>query len=407
MRLDEALLEDYGQTFALMKQVGFDAAVIWGFYVSREWPADVVSAVTPERGALVERLIQLAHAQDLRVYTGLGVYSWGFEQIIRAHPELSRTNPRAMCGSQPAAWEWMRKVTDFAFTRFPVDGASLQSADQGRCNCAECKRYSDTEYHVRLDVRVCEYVRSKWPGKTLAVSGWGMDLSDPGSLPHLENLGRHVDYLIDVRDSSRKRDPGYRRKLVRALPCSFGTLGGPQVEPPQHWDRERWFLPTVRHQGEHLAALFADGGRACEYFFHILANPGDEVSTWVAGKLLSDPATGWRKHLEATLEALYRTPAARTADMADLFVRAEDAYLRYLPVEQTGTISLEPLVGDRPGPPVYLARRLDPEQRREYRRQVERIAADLQKLAPDVPEKRRMQRIARCLANVQKDLDAV
>ena len=135
MRLDEALLEDYRQSFAMMKRVGLEEAVIWGFYVSREWPADITSAVTKERGAMVERLIDAAHREGLRVYTGLGVYSWGFEQIIQAHPELSRTNRQAMCGSLPAAWEWMRKVTDFVFTRFPVDGASLQSADQGRCKC--------------------------------------------------------------------------------------------------------------------------------------------------------------------------------------------------------------------------------------------------------------------------------
>jgi hypothetical protein len=407
MRLDEALLEDYRSTFALMKRVGFNEAVIWGFYVSREWPVDIASAVPKERGALVERLIGMAHAQGVRVYTGLWVYSWGFEQIIKAHPELSRTNPQAMCGSLPQAWEWMRKVTDFVFTRFPVDGASLQSADQGRCKCAECRQYSDTEYHARLDVRVCEYVRSRWPGKTLAVSGWGMDLSDPASLPHLVNLSRHIAYLIDVPDSSRTRDPEYRQKLAKTLECSFGTLGGPQVEPPQHWDRERWFLPTPRHEGEHLAELSADGGRACEYFFHILANPGDEVSTWVAGKLLTDPGTGWRKHLETTLEELYGTSGARTGDLMELFVRSEDAYLKHLPSMRSGTISMEPLVSGHPGPPVYLTRRLGPDQRKEYRREVERLAVDFQKLAPDVPEKTRIDKILRCLGNVRKDLDAV
>ena len=110
------------------------------------------------------------------MYTGLGVYSWGFEEIIRANPRLSRGNPRAMCASQPESWDWMRKVIDFAMTRFPVDGASLQSADQGRCECNQCRRWPDTEYHARLDIRVSEYIRAHWPGKTIGVSGWGMHL---------------------------------------------------------------------------------------------------------------------------------------------------------------------------------------------------------------------------------------
>jgi hypothetical protein len=37
--------------------------------------------------------------------------------------------------------------------------------------------------------------------------------------------------------------------------------------------------------------LYAEGGRACEYFFHVLKNPGDEVSFHMAGKVLDEPMT--------------------------------------------------------------------------------------------------------------------
>ena len=270
MRLDPALIEDYRRTFVSMKRLGFNAIVIWGFYVSRSWPLDIPHAVPEDRGALVAQLIDVAHEHGIRVYTGLGVYSWGFEEIIRANPRLSRGNASAMCASQPESWDWMRKVIDFAMTRFPVDGVSLQSADQGRCDCDQCRRWPDTEYHTRLDIRVSEYIRSHWPGKTVGVSGWGMRFADPSSLPSLVELSKRIDYLIDVRDSARQRDPSWRRKLIRELACNFGTLGGPQVEPPQHLARDRWFLPTVRRGSEHLAELYWEGGRACEYFFHIL-----------------------------------------------------------------------------------------------------------------------------------------
>jgi len=405
MRLDAPLIEDYRGTFALMKRLRYNAIVVWGFYVSRSWPTDIATAVPPERGTLVSRLIDAAHEQGIRVYTGLGVYSWGFEEIIRANPGLSRGNPKAMCASQPESWEWMRKVIDFAMTRFPVDGASLQSADQGRCNCDQCRRWSDTEYHTRLDIRVSEYIRAHWPGKTIGVSGWGMRFDDPACLPALVEMSRRIDYLIDVPDSTRQRDPSWRRKLIGDLACSFGTLGGPQVEPPQHFARDRWFLPTVRRGSEHLSQLYSEGGRACEYFFHILENPGDEMSFWVTGRTMSDPETPWRKHLSESVEELYGTSRhAATEALADIFIRAEDAYLRHLPSLRSGTISIEPLVEDHPGPPVYITKQLNADRRAGYRGDLNSVSADLRKLAPDVPKKNRVQNILRCLDHAIGDL---
>lgn len=406
MRLDAALLEDYRRTFAAMKRLGYNAIVIWGFYVSRSWPLDITSAVRAERGALVSKLIDDAHEHGIRVYTGLGVYSWGFEEIIPANPKLNRGNPRAMCASQPESWDWMRKVIDFAMTRFPVDGASLQSADQGRCTCDQCRRWSDTEYHVRLDIRVAGYIRAHWPGKTVGVSGWGMHLDVPASLPALMELSRHIDYLIDVPDSAGNFAPSYRQKLVQELACSFGTLGGPQVEPPQHLARNRWFLPTTRRDSEHLAQLYTQGGRACEYFFHILDNPGDEISFWMAGKMLTNPEVSWRKHLAASVEELYRTSRRPVTDgLAEIFIRAEDAYLRHVPSPRSGTISIEPLVEDDPGPPVYITKLLTTEQKIQYRNDLKSISADLKKLAHDIPDTTRVQKISQCLSHAINDVE--
>src|SRR3981189_287586 len=54
MRLDEPLLNDYRDTFGLMKQLGFEDLCIWGLYVSRAWPVDIAHAVPPDRGKLVD-----------------------------------------------------------------------------------------------------------------------------------------------------------------------------------------------------------------------------------------------------------------------------------------------------------------------------------------------------------------
>jgi hypothetical protein len=409
MRLDEPLLKDYRYTFGLMKQLGFEDLCIWGLYVSRAWPVDIAQAVTPERGKLVDKLIADARAKGIRVVSGLGVYSWGFDEILNANPHLRKTaNKNAMCGSEQESWEWMRKVIDYVFTRFPIDGVSMQSADQGRCTCDKCKRYSETEYHVMLNVRCAKYIHSRWPGKRVAVSGWGMRFADPANAPHLVELSKHIDYLIDVRDSSREHDPALRSSLISSLQCAFGTIGGPQVEPPQHWSRDRWFVPTVRGAAGHLESLYRDGGRACEWFYHTLANPGDEISTWVVGKTLADPATPWRKHLNSSVEQIYRTakPALRDG-LCEAFLAAEDAYLRYLPATFCGTISMEPLVSSRPGAPVYLSKRLTATQRSEYAANLSGVRTRFASLEKEIPEKRRIPFILRAIENVQRDLKAL
>lgn len=404
MRLDEDLLRNYRESFALMRRLGFNAMSVWGLYVSRCWPVEISSAISPARGALVEKLIDAAHREGIRVCSGLGVYSWGFDEIIRARPQLSRGNPRAMCASEPAAWRWMQRVIDFVFTRFPIDGVSLQSADQGRCLCAQCRAYSNAEYHALLNVRTSEYIRSRWPNKTVAVNSWGMDFDNPATLPALVQMSRHVDYLIDTHNTSSRRDPQYRRKIITSLACDFGTLGGPQVEPPQHWPRDRWFLPTLRRVGEHLTQLADEGGRACEYFFHILANPGDELSFWLAGKTLSDPVTTWDKHLQTSVEELYDVTTATARDaLTELFLKAEEAYFRHQPAELCGTISLEPLVNDRPGKPIYLMEKLTAAQRAAYAKDLAAIERQASALLAAIPRRDKMQMVLRCLKNAQKD----
>ena len=405
MELDDDLLADYRRKFELMKRLGYNEMSVWGLYVSRAWPVDIESSVTAERGEKVEQLLEMARQNGVRVYSGLGVYSWGFEQIIKVHPELSRGNARAMCPQNEHSWDWMRRVIDFVFDRFPIDGVSMQSADQGRCSCDECSRYGEAAYHALLNLRCAEYIRERQPDKTVAVNSWGMKFDEPDNLEALVRMGKKVDYIIDTHDSSRRRDPAYRRQLIDSLDCAFGTTGGPQVEPPQHWQRDRWFLPTAKRQGEHLAALHQDGGLACEYFYHILENPGDEISFHMAGRMLSDPETPWENHLRSTLEELFETTNEGLLEsLANLVVRSEDAYFQHLPSGIAGTISMEPLVSDKPGPPVYLSKRLDAEQRRSYGQEMEGVREGFQKLLTEAPRRDKVEKIVTCLGNVLDDV---
>jgi hypothetical protein len=405
MRLDDTLLNDYERSFAVMERLGFNEIVIWGLYVANDWPLDIESCVTPERGKKVERLLASARRHRLKVLNGLGVYSWGYATIIKANPHLNRGNPNAMCASEPDSWKWMQRILEFTFKRFPLDGASMQSADRGRCSCVRCSRWTDAEYHSRINIMTADFIRSKWKDKIIGVSGWGMKFEDPANWPPVAALSEHIDYIIDVDNGSQRRDPSNRRKFIAQLKCDYGSLGGLQVEPPQHWERERWFLPTAENGGKHLAALRADGGRVCEYFYHILDNPGDEVSMWVEGKCLSQPDVSWRDHLRSSVGELYRVQNNSVLDgLCEAFLMAENAYMKFIPDRTSGTISMEPLVSSNPGPPVYLSKRLNAEQRASYNTSLEKVAGDFKKLMPATPEKARVAKILRCIANVQKDL---
>ena len=160
----------------------------------------------------------------------------------------------------------------------------------------------------------------------------------------------------------------------------------------------------------HLQELSAEGGRAREYFFHILANPADELSFWLAGKMLSDPTRSWEKHLEDSIEELYHVPKKSARDaLTQIYLDAEQAYTRHLPARMSGTISMEPLVSDKPGPPIYLTKRLSADQRAAYISEVTGIKARAEKLLPEMPpqSKPKMERVIRCLNNVLKDAGSV
>ena len=75
----------------------------------------------------------------------------------------------------------------------------------------------------------------------------------------------------------------------------------------------------------------------------------------------------------------------------------------------SGTISMEPLVSDKPGPPVYLTKRLSADQRVAYISEMTGIKARAEKLLGEMPQrsKPKMERVVRCLSNVLQDAASV
>ena len=90
VELDERLVQDYFELMDLAAEWSYNGIVLWGLFVGRNWPVSLQEAFEPRRMERVRRLMERAQRRGLTFYVGLGVYSWGFEELIRACPNLRR-----------------------------------------------------------------------------------------------------------------------------------------------------------------------------------------------------------------------------------------------------------------------------------------------------------------------------
>jgi hypothetical protein len=423
--IDEQTVGDTVRCLELQARAGFNEFDIFGLFTSYAWPLDIRSAVDDERAQRVRAILDAAHDLGIRVLCGLGVYSWGFDEIIRQRPGVRGTNPQAMCGSQEEAWDWMAKVIDFILSDFEVDGFHFESSDQGRCSCPKCAELGNVEYHCRLNSRVADYIHDRWPDKVLMMNmcgyvPWGETLPTT-DLPHLATLGEHLDCLIDPGHVGKGFiDESHRRDFIESLHCDFGTSGGAWVYPPQRWDRLRWFLPYTNATGRHMRRLFEDGGRAVDYYMGPTSNPGVEMNIAFGGRLMSNVDRSDEEILSELVDELYepRTDYARE-QLVDVFKRAERAYYEtYHPFpprsrDSPGELHLAPLFGTDNGPAIYLAGTRPDDQPLEsvglatYRNELLALLDDVTKLHGAVDDGGRTQRIETCLRNVLADIDAL
>lgn len=392
IRWDDRLAADQERFLDVQAELGVEYNLVWGLFVDRCWPVPFTRVIPPERERRVHAFVAAAHARGLKVLSGVGVYSWGFDEVIARVPEVSASeHPHAMCLHRPAAWDWQRRVLDFLMdSRWGLDGISMQSADLGRCECERCRKLSPGAYHAELLVRCAEYVRAARPDWAIGQACWGMRVDEPEEVEHLRRISQAVDYMVEVQERSARQ--GRRAELVRALACAFGSVGGVFVEPPQHWDRLRWFLPCGLASARALAQLYQDGGRACEYFYRPFANPAEEVSWRTGARVLSATRTSPEEALREAVGAVYRVGGAARDHLAEWFTRAEDAYFSRSNFQVgDGSLSLEPLIWQKdpaaPGPPVYLRDRMSASVRAEYAAELSALRTEFEGMdlpAPDV-----------------------
>ncbi|NLF19253.1 MAG: hypothetical protein GX595_18655 [Lentisphaerae bacterium] len=416
--LDDDAVRDLAACMRLQAEAGFNSVTLFGLLTAQSWNPDLPRTVDRERARRVRAVLAEARSCGLKVLYGLGVYSWGFDEIIARDAAVRGPNPHAMCGSRPESWAWMTRIIDYLLNEFDFGGFHLEASDLGRCSCGDCAPESNTAYYSRLNARTAEYLRKAAPEAMLMVNMCGYlprgTTVPRQDWPHLIELGRHLDFLVDPGHTSPFIEPAARRDFIQALPCAFGTSGGIWVYPPQRWNRQRWFIPYTARTGRHLEDLHADGGRAVEYYMGPIANPGTEVNIAFGGRKLADVGCDNRDLLSDVLDRLYR-PASRTAHrrLVDVFTEAEEAFFAALspaPADDgrsRGQIHLAPLAGTRTGPPIYLQNAMDAAGREAYRRRLAALLPVVADLENACRSRARVRRIAAALQGALADINRV
>ena len=408
-------------SFELQQKAGFNICCMFGFFATYAWKQDIPQTVDADRAGRVNRVIAAGRERGIKVMLGVGVYSWGFDEIIAQNPAVQGDNPHAMCLSSEDSHEWMRKVLDFIMDNFDFDGYHLESSDQGRCRCDKCKKYSDTQYYSLANAKCADYIRQKQPDAILMVNmcgyiqPWGTHITEESDCDALIELGGHIDYLLDPgHHTDRMVTGGLREKLLKNIKCALGSSGGFWVYSPPRWEPDRWFLIYIKRTGEFIKRMYAEGERAIEFYLGRTNNPGVEMNVLCGGKILNDIDRPIAEIIYEAAGELYGPKDAETQKrLADIFVRAEAAYFDNLEEkirqkDHAGELHVEPLFGTEPGNPIYFSDgRMDASGRQKYRAELLGILGDVKALEGRVGEADKLKRIEACIESVIKDIDAV
>ncbi|MEG1812808.1 MAG: hypothetical protein RR296_05135 [Clostridia bacterium] len=437
IRIDEHTLESLDRTMAFLSEAGYNYLDVFGLITNHNWEDDIVSTVDCERKRQVEQVVEIVHRHGLKLIYGLGVYSWGFDGIIARNERVRGTSTQAMCASSSEADEIMRRVIDFVAQTFEVDGFHLEAADQGRCRCEKCAGIEDDiDYYNRINVRVADYIRARYPDKKLLVNtsgylAWG-DQFNAKQLGQMQALGEAIDVFIDVGSHGSFIQPSARANFIKDFHASFGTANGFWIYPPQHWDRLRWFIPHSLQNHAFLEQVFEAGGNGCELYLSPINNPGAEMTILTNGLFLQDTSRSADEVLNRAVERLYNPKSeAHRAKLVELFKEAENLFFRCWRPERDhrldealsdgvehvfcwsqqamaranpGEFFLEKLFGEASDFPCYLAVHFDRAGRARYRAGMNRLLPMAKELEKD-DSSGRVLAICRCIENVLCDIE--
>jgi hypothetical protein len=400
-QLDDTTVESLIRTMDVQHDAGFNMFDVWGFFATYGWPVDIVSAVTPERRERINKILQAARERGIQMNLGLGTYSWGFDNIIAADPAVRGKNadgsphPHAMCDANPKSFEYIKKILDTVLGEFDFGGVHLESCDSGCCMCPECSgKYGIVGYNARINQKTADYIRSKWPKKTVYVItiNWlqGHPHFTEEEKPHVIELSKHVDCIFDQGHTGYHVDPIERVEFIKKLHCAYGTSGALWLYPDQRFDRASYFLPYVRAAVNGIRDQFESGVRGCLHYQGPVSNAGTEVQIACGGRALVDPQRHVEDILGEVIEKYYKPKDTSTQKkLITLFLRTEESYFGNWPSQKVSFDKLygftpgefklwQGLFGTSPGPATFLLEpMLSASGRKAYRKGLEAALTDL------------------------------
>lgn len=428
--LDDVTLSSVIAALDVQSRAGFNYLDAWGLFATYGYPPDIKSAFDPERSAQVRRLIAEAGRRGIRVLFGMGLFSWGYDQIIRADPAVrgrdktGKPLEHVMCGATEKAWSYVETILDTALSQFDFGGVHLESADLGWCDCPQCGgKYGAVGYNVRLNVRAADYIKRKWPDKIVNcipiswLNGSGRAHFNQDERDRIVELSKHIDGFMDQGWTGTYIPEAERKAFIQRLHCDYGTSGGLWVYHCGRWDRLSYFLPYARRAGAAIRRHHEDGARGCMFYQGPVINPGVEANIAVGGRLLVDPNRSAEDALGEVIDLYYkpRTPADR-AKLAQLFLDGEEAYFgQWDPARFTargrsmpGELHLTNLFGTSPGPAAYLLEPfLDAAGRRAYMKGLITALERLAKLKGKFQDQGRLDRIERSITVTLTVLESI
>jgi hypothetical protein len=403
-QLDDEAIASAVRAMDVQAEAGFNMLDVWGLFATYGWPPDIESAVDADRRRRIEEFLAAARKRGLRPSLGLGTYSWGYDRIIEVDPEVRGKNPdgsphaHAMCDASPKAFEYVRKIIDFALGKFDFAAVHLESCDLGCCWCPACAgKDGVVAYNARINAKAADSIKRRWPDKTVYVItiNWAPagKTFDAGEQASVRELGRHVDCIFDQGHNGNHIAPEARRAFIEGLGCAYGTSGGLWLYPDTKWDRHSYFLPYPKRAGRALKEHYEDGVRGCMYYQGPANNPGQEFMMAFGGRMLSDVDRSPEDTAAEVLERLYRPKGGDALRrLARIFEVAEDSYFGQWSADLFGKVWGIPvpgefkldqrLFGTTPGPATYLKEPcLDAKGRAEYRKGLASILEEVPKLA--------------------------
>jgi len=429
--LDEVTISSVLAAMDVQSRAGFNFLDVWGLFATYGYPPDITSAFADKtRVVQVKRLIEAAAQRGMKLLFGMGLFSWGYDQIIHADPAVRGRNKagqpldHVMCGATEKAWGYVEKILDTALSQFDFGGVHLESADLGWCQCPACGgKYGTVGYNAQLNIRAADYIKRKWPGKIVTcipinwLGGSGRSHFDEAEQERIIELSRHVDGFMDQGHTGTFIADGERKAFIDKLHCVYGTSGGFWVYHCGRWDRLSYFLPYPQRTAAAIRRHYDDGARACMFYQGPVINPGVELNIAVGGRILADTRRTVADALEEVIALSYRPRnSAATKKLVGVFLRAEDAYFgawdparfqaqgRPMP----GELHLTDLFGIAPGPALYLLEPfLDAHGRREYKKRLIEVLQDLQGVADGFDDAGRLARIQKAITVTLTMLDTI